>query len=736
MRAIIPEFREWLSGKGIRKLLPSDSLVLAALTIAGVVTTLHAPTIFLGPKILFASLFSLAAFLLYRSCWGVAVAIPSALATIWIFGDSLTAIRLIGEMAFISWINRGPCCDLAIRRGRIVRDIVLYALLIASPFLFSTELFLNGTRQDIALTLVYKNFINSVFNVLVAYAVYSWIELKRNKRREKSRHQISLQTLASVLLVLICIILSYILIKVEFFIIANERNQLMVLQRNHSLATLIQKVHIISPIEQVGDLDSLLVGREDEMIKGSASSNMEAVRQNEYDLLIRDGKTRILKPNGEVDVWYSLRLKDKREPLQFSAEFFRNVLPGLSEYRNLPLVSPRLSILAPRSGSPLDRLTSAYWKYEYQNSKYSEPQDIQIFTPIDSFVNDLSVSINAALRRLAEVVLIALVLSNAIAKRLTGEWIAIIPKGGGRDNDNEIEELYNQSPITEISASVDQINHRTAQIIAAKKQIEYLNGIANRQLSTAAEIQSFFLVKTFPNERSYTVTALTDPAFDVGGDWYDVFTIGTHSFFVVADVCDKGVASALFMSVFRTLIRYGTIVCFANNEPGDVQQALISIVTDVNNYMSANHGGCMYFATVFFAHISEDTSLLSYVSAGHEAPLLRRREGRYELLQSTGPALGLFEQAVYASACCTFDDNDVLLAYTDGVTDACNAKNERFHLERLQALFDNVCYQPVEEMQEQLIRALRDFMNGAEQFDDITMMFIKRQNLAEGVHVE
>ena len=155
-----------------------------------------------------------------------------------------------------------------------------------------------------------------------------------------------------------------------------------------------------------------------------------------------------------------------------------------------------------------------------------------------------------ALQLLTQVVIISLLISNFLAKKLTDEWVAILPRKITGAQKYDLEELYKQSPIAEISSSVDTINERTSEIISAKKQIECLNAMTQRQL-TASEIQRFFLTKIFPDGLSYKVIALTRPAYDVGGDWYDTFSVGKHSFFV-ADVCDKGVGSALFMSVFRT----------------------------------------------------------------------------------------------------------------------------------------------------------------------------------------
>jgi sigma-B regulation protein RsbU (phosphoserine phosphatase) len=693
------------------------------LSLSGLIITFEAPSIFLGMRLLLAPCFSLLAFLLYRSYWGFAVAVPSSLATIWLFGDPLTAFRLLGEMGVITLLNRKSRCDNAIRAGRIIRHVAIYAVLIGCPFLYLTEVYRLGTPHNVALTLVYKNFITSIFNVLVSYAVYSWIELKRNLRLEGSRHRISLKTLTSVVLMLICIFLSYSLIR-RGFAIASDRSQMLILQRNASLVTLLRQIHRSEPISNPSDFEQLIVAPQAVGVQERNQQKVEAT--NEYDIDTRNGRLVIVKPEGEKTVWFRLKLNQTEKFLEYKPGFFSDVLPGLETYKSNRMISDQLRVLAPIDGSKLDRLMAGYWSYSHPDSRYSGLREIEIYTPLDAYVRGLAQSTNKALQLLAQVVVVSLFVSNLIAQRLTDEWAAILPKKSPDVEDVDLEELYIQSPITEISTSVASINDRTSEIIRAKKQIEYLNAIAQRQLSTAAEIQRFFLTKIFPSGLSYEVTALTRPAYDVGGDWYDTFSIGKHSFFVVADVCDKGVGSALFMSVFRTLIRYSTRFSFEEESVVDVEQAMVNVITDVNQYMSTNHGESAYFATVFFGHLHEDTAQLSYVSAGHEAALIRTKAGCFAELDATGPALGIFGGASYASSSVFFGKGERLLAYSDGVIDARNPMGEGYGIDRLKDYFDRFGDQDIAEMQEALLRELDEHMKDSEQFDDITMMFIKR----------
>ena len=727
MTQVLSTSQQWLRGQVSQHLQRRDVILLLVLTLVGVLITLNAPTIFLGARVLLAPCCSLLAFLLYRSYWGLAVAIPSSLATIALFGDPLTAVRLIGEMVFVTWMCRSSSSDKAIRYGRVIRYIVIYALVIACPFLFLTEVFLNGTDVRVALTLVYKCFITSVFNVLVAYGLYSWVELRRNRRVRGSSHQISLKTLTSVLIMLTCIVMSYWLISKEF-VVASERAQVMVVQRGYSLTSLLQSLHFSDPRLLQKELPTLLMDADPQIQSGRSLESVGFDRKNEYDVFNVDGKKVLVKPPGEGDVWYQISVGSDSQPLRYKDAFFKTILPRLAEYKKLPLVSPELVILSPRQGSDLDRLSAAFWRYSHRDVVFGRPFEIQIYTSIAEFVDGLSDITNAALARLAEVVIAALFVSSLISNRLSKEWSAILPVGCEQvDLDPaDLDCLYNQSPVCEINDSVDQINDRTSRIIAAKKKIEDLNAVAKRQLATAAEIQSFFLAKDLPSEHSYEVAAITKSAYEVGGDWYDAFAIDHHSFFVVADVCDKAIGSALFMSVFRTLIRTTTANVFGSGACVDSSQGLVKVISEVNEYMSANHGESMYFATVFFGHVSDEDVQLSYVSAGHETVVIRQRDHDYHYLQATGPALGLFSQAVYESGSHRFDEGDVLLAYSDGVTDARNDRDESFSFARLKNYFDQVDQQSVFEMRDQLFDSLTRFMNGADQFDDITIMFVKR----------
>lgn len=708
--------------------------VLIILTAGGLITTWYAPTIFFGARILLGPTYSLLAFLLFRGWWGIPVAIPSSLATIALFGNPLTAIRLLAEIIFISLINRRAGSDQRIREGRVIRQVVIFALLIGCPFLYVTEVFLLGSSTGVALTLAYKNFITSTFNILVAYAIYSWIELRRNKRQESSIHQISVRTLCSVLLMLTCIALSFSLITREFQI-SNRQIQISVAQKQASLAEAINYIDGTEALRPE-DFASLIIDRTTVTSNHQSLFNEESEHHppNEYRVIEENGLIRVMPPQDSNNrpVYFRLDRKGKA-PIVQTERFFNEIEPNLAKNPAWKEIIPELSAVGPSQGSLLRRFSNSYWRYTYEPANAKGNKKIRIYTSVKPWIDDLAQLSSSALSVLSAVVVIALAASNFAASLLMREWKAILParkrstEPGAEDNVRD--NTYKNSPITEINASVVEINERTNRILEDKRKIEYLNSITKRQLSTAADIQNYFLTKKFPENSSFEVSALTVPAYDVGGDWYDSFLVGKHSFFVVADVCDKGVGSALFMSVFRTLLRYSTLITYRNEKQGSSEDRLIQITNEVNQYMASNHGDCMYFATVFIAHLEEGSPEMKYLSAGHEDVILRKATGEQVLLSATGPALGLFTAAKYNIGACRFEEDDILAAYTDGVKDARNSVEESFGMQRISAVISSFTNETPQAMRDMLMTQLQQFMEGCDQFDDITVMFIKRLKL-------
>lgn len=189
-----------------------------------------------------------------------------------------------------------------------------------------------------------------------------------------------------------------------------------------------------------------------------------------------------------------------------------------------------------------------------------------------------------------------------------------------------------------------------------------------RELEIGRQIQQGFLPDALPRIDGWQIAARFVPARQVAGDFYDVFALRNGSIFlVVADVCDKGVGAALYMALFRSLIR----AIAGQDGDGDSVRALAQTVRSTSDYIATVHGSANMFATAFLAVLEPESGDFVYVNAGHDAPMLVRRGGQpIERLMPTGAALGLMPDQAFGVAAGRLAPGELLLAFTDGVTEA------------------------------------------------------------------
>ena len=250
--------------------------------------------------------------------------------------------------------------------------------------------------------------------------------------------------------------------------------------------------------------------------------------------------------------------------------------------------------------------------------------------------------------------------------------------------------------------------------------------ITQKQIDTAKSIQRDFLLTNLPASPSYDVAAFSRPALDIGADWYDMVDIGDYAVLLVADVCDKGVPSALYMSVFRSLIRSKLLEHKSDLEaPASATDAIRAAIEQTNNYMAANQNSSMMFATVFLAAVNKVTGAVDYICAGHESPVLMRG-GEVQMLDHvSGPAIGLFEGARYVSSSLQLERGDTLVIYSDGLVDARDPSNEGWGHERLLALLASIKPESSDKLLNTVVCVVDDYMAGSDQFDDLTVMVFK-----------
>jgi serine phosphatase RsbU (regulator of sigma subunit) len=212
-----------------------------------------------------------------------------------------------------------------------------------------------------------------------------------------------------------------------------------------------------------------------------------------------------------------------------------------------------------------------------------------------------------------------------------------------------------------------------------------------RELEIGREIQQGFLPQSCPALGGWEIAARFEPARSVAGDFYDAYVLPNgHVALVVADVCDKGVGAALYMALFRSLLRALAGQAAVQHRPDDA--LLAEVTAHTSDYIATVHDRANMFATTFFAILDPVDGRLHYVNAGHDPPFLAGsagsagEAGTLRRLGATGPALGLVAGARYEVRVETVAPDEVLLVYTDGVSDARAVDGTQFSDERIAAL--------------------------------------------------
>jgi len=273
-----------------------------------------------------------------------------------------------------------------------------------------------------------------------------------------------------------------------------------------------------------------------------------------------------------------------------------------------------------------------------------------------------------------------------------------------------------------------------------------------RDLEIARQIQASFLPEKLPVLPGWEVANWFRSARQVAGDFYDAFALagGKRVGLVVGDVCGKGVSAALFMALFRSLIRafadqhyslgwidlLGESSLEAKTENGLRRRRdlltpgatpLKKAIGLTNDYIAVHHGKSNMFATIFFGVLDPVTGVVNYINGGHEPPLLIGSTGIKASLNPTGPAVGLFAGVEFNIAQVMMEPGDTLLVYTDGVLDARDAEGAAFGEQRLRDLIEAPVASAAAFL-EMIQASLNDYITSADQFDDITMLAVRRQS--------
>ena len=299
--------------------------------------------------------------------------------------------------------------------------------------------------------------------------------------------------------------------------------------------------------------------------------------------------------------------------------------------------------------------------------------------------------------------------------------------------------------VLENATLFNNLNVSMASLEEAKKQIEAYSLALDREFEKCRRIQQDFLPKQLLQLPNWEFEAFFFPANRASGDFYDAFMLpGGYAGFVIGDVCDKGVGSALFMALFRSLIRIFSGQARLRRSPVDRRSQTVGGPVEVrsvrkydqidalrtvaltNDYIAQEHNDMCMFATLFFGVLNPSNGKLAYINGGHEAAFVLDRNGIRESLSKTGPAVGVFPEAAYRYKQIQLKPGDILFAYTDGVTDARSPDRADFTKERLFSLLSQPASTAFDVL-ERIGTQLFTHIGKAPQEDDITMLALQRK---------
>ena len=257
-------------------------------------------------------------------------------------------------------------------------------------------------------------------------------------------------------------------------------------------------------------------------------------------------------------------------------------------------------------------------------------------------------------------------------------------------------------------AAISLERARQHEEILEKRRLE-------EELSIAKRIQKTFLPQKRPRVSGFDISGINIPSEEVGGDYYDFIPINESQMgIVIADVSGKGIPAALIMAS----VRAGLIAEIRNN------YAIRSIMAKVNNLLFESTASDIY-VTAVYGVLDPKNRIFTFSNAGHNAPILRRADGEMKYLIEGGMALGMFENSKYEERPLSVAPGEIILFYTDGVTEAKNQSQEEFGTRRLKQVIEDSHRLGARQIRENVYEAVKKFTGLSHQEDDLTMIVFK-----------
>ena len=303
-----------------------------------------------------------------------------------------------------------------------------------------------------------------------------------------------------------------------------------------------------------------------------------------------------------------------------------------------------------------------------------------------------------------------------LIKKLVVSNIRKINKSLARITEGDLSVKVDVRDNEEFASLSDDINTTVSTL---KRYIDEAAARFDKDLEIAKKIQHSALPSVFPpypHRKDFSIFASMDAAKEVGGDFYDFYLLDeNHLAFVVADVSGKGIPGAMFMMTSKTLIK-------SHAESG---LAVNDVFTQVNAQLCENNEAGM-FVTAWMGILDLESGLIRYANAGHNPPVVRHKDGSYEYLKGkVNFVLAGMEGVQYKEQLLQLQQGDEIYLYTDGVTEAHDVEKQLFGEDRLLASLNDTAGMSVEAICKKVKADVDVFQGEAEQFDDITMLCVR-----------
>lgn len=306
------------------------------------------------------------------------------------------------------------------------------------------------------------------------------------------------------------------------------------------------------------------------------------------------------------------------------------------------------------------------------------------------------------------------------AKRLIGPIIAlkediqVISEG----NLDYRAKVYDDDEIGDVAKSFNEMADSLKKHITELTEYTAQESHLKTELEISKNLQTALLpvgYPAFPDRKEIDIYGIMTPAREIGGDFYDYFFKDEdHMVVMIADVSGKGIPAAMFMVVSRMML--GNI--------SKVGGSPSEIFNFTNNELSARNEESM-FVTVWLGILNVRTGHLVCANAGHEYPIIKKKDGQYELIHDEhNIVLGVFENIEYSQYEMDLEPGDSICLYTDGVPEAVNVDDKQYGLERFLNMLNSVGNTDAKSTVESIYNDLEEYTKGVDQFDDITMLML------------